>query len=248
MAATLVTATTLITSALDAIGAYGVGESLEAADAADGLRRLNGLLSSWAIQPQTIPVIKREVFDIVANQTSYSIGSGANFNTTRPSMLTGAALLLTSATPDQEIPLTLLTDDGYRSILTKAQTNTLPTALYYSPTFTTSGWGTIYLWPIPDTADNDLVLYRPEQLSEFANLTTQYQIPNGYEEALTYNLAVRLAAPFGRPLTDDVRVLARQALANIKRQNTKMADLANDAVSIMSGRRWGYNIETNTGG
>jgi hypothetical protein len=139
MAATLVSATTIITSALDTIGAYGVGETLQAADAASGLRRLNAMMSSWAIQPQTIPVIRREVFDIVANQATYTIGPGANFNTTRPAYLTGAALLLNSSSPSTEIPLAVLTDDGYRSIQIKTQTNTQFTSIYYNPTFTTSG-------------------------------------------------------------------------------------------------------------
>lgn len=249
MAATLVTATQIITSALDAIGAYGVGESLDAADAQDALRRLNAMVSSWAIQPLTIPVIRREVFDITANQSTYTIGSGADFNTTRPSLIQSAALLLNSSSPAIEIPLGLLTDQGYASITMKTQTNTQFTNLYYNPTFTTSGWGTIVLWPVPTTADNDLVIYRPDQLTEFANLTTQYQIPNGCEEAMSYNLAVRLCAPFGRPLNDDVRALAKSSLATIKRQNTKMSDLVNDAAwAIGSHGRWGYNIQTDTGG
>lgn len=244
MAATLVDATQIITSALDTIGAYGVGETLDAADAQACLRRLNGLVSSWAIQSMTIPVIKREVFDVTANVSTYTIGSGATFNTSRPSLITNASLLLNSSSPPVEIPLGLLTDQGYASIAMKTQTNTLFTNLYYNATFTTSGYGTIFLWPVPTTADNDLVIYRPEQLSEFANLTTDYQVPNGYEEALVYNLAVRLCAPFGRPLNDDVRTLARQSLAIIKRQNTKMMDLVNDAAMIGSHGLWGYNIQT----
>ncbi len=247
MSATLITATTIITSALDLIGAYGVGESLSADDAASGLRRLNAMMSSWAIQPQTIPVIRREVFDVVANQSTYTIGSGADFNTSRPSMLTNAALLLNTSSPAIEIPIAILTDDMYAAIAIKTQTNVQFTSIYYNPTFTTSGWGTIFLWPVPTTAANDVVIYRPEQLSEFTNLTAQYQVPNGYEEALSYNLAARLAAPFGRPLNDDVRSMAKQSLANIKRQNTKMSDLYDDTAAL-GWSRWGYNINTDQGG
>lgn len=248
MAATLVDATQIITSALDTIGAYGVGESLTAEDADASLRRLNAFVSSIAIQPLTIPVIRREVFDVVANTSTYTIGDGADFDTSRPSLIQAAALLLNTSSPAIEIPLGLLTDQGYQSITMKTQTNTLFTNLYYNATFTTSGWGTIFLWPVPTTADNDLVIYRPEQLTEFADLTTQYQIPNGYEEMFVYNLAVRLCAPFGRPLNDDVRMLAKSSLANIKRQNTKMSDLVNDAAwAIGSHGRWGYNIQTDTG-
>lgn len=237
----------IITDALQEIGAIGAGETPNSTDAAVGLSRLNLLMGSWSIQPMTIPVIRRDVFDIVANTSTYTIGSGATFDTTRPSMLTGAALLLNSSSPVIEIPVALLTDDLYRAIALKTQTNTLFTALYYNATFTTSGWGTIILWPVPDTADNDLVLYRPEQLSEFTDLATDYELPPGCQEAMLYNLAVRLCKPFGRPLDPELLRMARSTLATFKRANTKMSDLSNDATAIGS-RRWGYDINTNSGG
>jgi hypothetical protein len=99
------------------------------------------------------------------------------------------------------------------------------------------------LWPTPTVDTNDLVIYRPDQLSEFADLTTEYQVPNGYEEALVYNLAIRLAAPFGRQIPPDVDMMAKKSLANIKRANTKMADLYNDTAAL-GYSRFGYNIQT----
>ena len=237
----------IITDALQETGAIGAGETPNGADSALGLSRLNQMLGAWSLQPLTIPVVSREVFDIVANDGSYTIGDGADFDTSRPAYLTGASLLLNSADPVVEIPLTLLTDDGYRSIPMKTQTNSLFTAIYYTPTFTTSGWGTIKLWPVPDTADNDLVLYFPQQLVEFADLATDYELPPGCQEAILYNLAVRLCKPFGRPLDPELTRMARSSLATYKRMNTKMSDLSNDAAALSS-RRWGYNINTDQGG
>jgi hypothetical protein len=235
----------IITDAMQEIGAIGAGETPNSNDAALGLSRLNLMMSSWSIQPMTIPVIRREVFDIVSNQSTYTIGPGADLDTTRPTMLTGAGLLLNNTSPVVEIPRGLLTDDGYRSIQVKTLTSPLFTNVYYNPTFSTDGWGTIFLWPTPTNAINQLVLYRPEQLSEFTDLATQYVLPPGCQEAMLYNLAMRMCKPFGRPVDDALSKMARTSLATFKRANTKMADLINDAAMLGSGaQQYGYNIQT----
>lgn len=243
MSATLVTAQDIITDALTSLGVYAVGESLQAADTTLGLRRLNAFVSSCAIQSLTIPVVHRQVFTVTANDGLYTIGPGADFNAIRPTSIQSAALLLNSASPPVEVPVGLLTEQGWQATAIKDQTSTQWTQVYYEPTYVTSGWGTINLWPIPTTADNDLVLYFPQPLVEFADLTTEYQIPPGYYEFLTNNLAVRLAAPYARPLPEEVRLLAIQSRVNIKRQNTPMADLSND-FSSLNDPRYGYNIIT----
>lgn len=245
MASTTVTATGIITSALDSLGVYGVGEQVSAADIADGLRRLNAMVSSWSIQPLTIPVVAREVFPVVSNVGVYTIGAGADFDTIRPSRIESASLLLNSASPPTEVPCGIMTEQGWQALQTKDLTSTQWTQVYYEPTYTTSNWGTVTLWPIPTTADNDLVLYFKQPLVEFVNSTTSYQVPPGYEEALVYNLAVRLAGPHGMPVPDDVRVLATQSRGHIKRANMPVAELGNDFSSIgSSGQKYGYNIMT----
>jgi hypothetical protein len=62
---------------------------------------------------------------------------------------------------------------------------------------------------------------------------------------LGYNLAVRLSAPFSRPLPDEVARLAVKTLANIKRQNTPVVDLGNDFAGL-NVSRWGYNIQSDS--
>jgi hypothetical protein len=151
--------------------------------------------------------------------------------------------LFNSSSPSIEIPLGILTDQAYQSIAIKTQSSNQPTAIYYQPTYQTSGWGTVTLWPVPTTDTNDLVLYYQAALVTFATPTAAYYWPEGAEEMLGYNLALRLSAPFARPVPDDVRLLARQSLATFKRNNTRMSDLANDA-ALISSRRYGYNIQT----
>lgn len=245
MAATQLTGQGVVVFALKKIGVYGVGQTLQASDANEGLETLNAMISGLNIQSLAKLIVAREVFDIAANTSTYTIGPGATFNTTRPTKIQNASLLLNTSSPATEIPLNLLTDQAYQGITLKTQTSTQPTALYYQPTYATSGWGTVFLWPVPTVATNDLVLYFQSPLATFANLTTQYYWPEGALEMLGYGLALRLAPDYARPVPDDVRTLARQSLAAFKRQNTKMVDLANDAAMIGS-RTGAYDINTDT--
>ena len=245
------TALDLITGSLVLIGAYSPGESLSAADAQDALRRLNMMMGGWMVQPLTIPVTAREVYPLVAGKGGpgheYTIGPGGDFNTIRPANgFQNVGLVMGGTTPPLEIPRAIITDDEWAGTAVKDLTNAMFTGLYYNPTFA-SGWGSINLWPVPNTALHSIALYFAQQISEFANLTTSYTFPPGYEEALEYNLALRLATPFGRQIPQDVAAMAMTSLGLIKRANTRSADLQVDP-AFTNDRRGGYNIQTGTGG
>ena len=240
------TASAVVTGAYQALGVVGQGRAPSAFQMADGLRRINMLLGSWSIQPATIPVVAREVFPLVAGKggpnTPYTIGPGGDFDTTRPATLKAAGCLLNASTPPVEIPRDIATEDAYEAIAIKDLTNALFTSVYYNATFA-SGFGTVYLWPIPNTALNSLVLYRQSQLALFSSTTAQYDLPEGMDEALEYNLAVRLAAPSQVAVPEDVKALARSSLYFFKRSNHKFTEMPIDPM-FTSGGRGGYNIDT----
>lgn len=212
------TAATIIRGAFELIGVVGDGQTLDAPKSADGLRRLNLMIGSWSLQRGTIPVIAREVFPFVANQTSYTIGPGGNFNTARPSRddLVGAGIILTASTPNTEISIAVYNDAAYDAIAVKGLTNGLAQGIYYSPTFPL---GTIIPWAIPNTAVNTLVLYLRKPLTAFVNASAQYQLPDGVGEAMEYNLALRLCGPYSVPVEPNVQAMARSSLAIVKRSN-----------------------------
>jgi hypothetical protein len=239
------TALTLITDSFGLLNVFLPGEDIPAADAQTGLRTLNRLIGSWAQQHLTIPSITRTVVDLVANQASYTVGTGGDIDILRPpnqANIQGASLLYPSTTPTVETPLGILTDDGYRLWPLKDATAALPSVLYYNPTVSDT-FGTIYLLPIPDNSTYDLALYCEQQLSTFADLSTTYAFPDAYAEALVYNLARRLAKPYGRDVDADLMDMANRSLAIVKRSNFKMLDLGNyfgsaAAYDINSDRIW----------
>lgn len=148
-----------------------------------------------------------------------------------------------------EMPRPVITDDSFQAIQIKNLPNALYTSVYYNPTVPL---GTIYLWPRPTTAANQLVLYLQNQFTGFADLaTTDYDWPNtpGYGEMCEYNLARRLWTVYhgSVPVPEELNKLALESLATVKRANLKLTDLPNEAAWAIGGnRRWGYNI--NVGG
>lgn len=220
------TAGDLIQSALIMTGALAQGEAPSSADATDALSRLNRMVSGWKNQRLTCWVTVRNVHSLVGSQQQYTIGSGGDFDQQRPQWISYAGLILTNTSPETEIPLTIWTVKDWFLQSVKAQISTQPTAIYYESNFPSSGadagLGTVYVWPVP-TEVNDIALYCPLALDEFADLTTEYELAPGYEDALEYNLAVRLIqAGFGlRETLRDVMPMAKETFGIIKRANIK---------------------------
>ncbi len=233
------TAQTLVKDALKLIGALAQGEDPTPGEYDDGIARLNELVDTWSAQRLTQQVVVRTVFDLVANQASYTVGTSANVNVARPEFLDTVRLLYTAFSPTVETGLDPLTDQEWEALSIKGMTAAQPTAWHYTATMPT---GTLYLWPIPDNATNDAVLYAPTALVQFATPTTSYTLAPAYARALRTNLAVTLAPEFARPLDPLILQMAHDALGYLKQLNVPMADLAIDRALLHGPGRWNIQV------
>jgi hypothetical protein len=86
-------------------------------------------------------------------------------------------------------------------------------------------------------------LYVPTALTQFADLTTAYTFPPGYEEALRYQLSLRLAQEFGAEITGALATLASDSLANIKRVNISQETLGIDPALSASGGKYNWRTD-----
>jgi hypothetical protein len=194
-----VNAQTLITRALYDLGVNSLGQAPDAFQGTDGLARLNVLVESWATQTKISTFISRNVFSISSSVGSYTLGPGGVYNTPIvPVKLEGAGIIFNSSSPGVERPRGILTPDAYQNIPIKALTSAYFTDVYYQRTYT-SGLGLITLWPVPLDATTQITLYWRDLLAGFADLTTLYTLPNGYERALEYNLAIELIPEYQVP-------------------------------------------------
>jgi hypothetical protein len=240
-----VTANDLITRSLKTIGVLAAGETANGTDVNDALTQLNNMIDTWATNRLTIYSVARTALNLSASTQTYTIGTGGTWNIARPIWITAAGVIPDStaaAAQKTEIPIRILTVEQWRDIAIKELTSTYPQEMYYDKTWT-AGLGNIEVWPIPTSSNSQVVLYTPTALVQFADLTTNYTFPPGYEEALRYQLALRLAPEFGRQLSPDVQMLAAETFANIKRTNTNEDVLSIDPALVSTGGRYDWRTD-----
>jgi hypothetical protein len=235
------TALSVINRALRSIGVLASGETAPASEVQDALTALNAMIDSWRLQRLTVPTYQTADLACAA-VASYTIGPDVTDDVVtdpRPSHITSATFIPAGSAFRDELPMEVLTEQKWRELTPKNLTSTIPTQLYYSPTAPS---GTIYLWPVATGVVGTVVLHYAAPLAKFANHTTDYDLPPGYEEALMYNLAARLAPEFGRALDGNVAFMARESLGNVKRANIRPAELRCDPALL--GYHGGANILT----
>lgn len=232
----------VVTWAHQDLGTYAAGETLSAADVLDGLSALNAVIDQLKAERLAIHHLARTTWTIVASTTSYTVGAGGTINVARPVSQLRAAYYVTATTPVTEIGLgESLTPDEWMGLSQKGQTSTAPARFYYEPTIA-SGFGTLYLWPVPTVSTLTGVLYAPRQVDEFATVNDTVLLPPGYKRMLRKLLAIELAPSFDRPVSQDLKDAARDAVTVVKRSNVRLSEMRFDGV--FTDRSGGWDIET----
>ena len=71
------------------------------------------------------------------------------------------------------------------------------------------------LFPVP-ASDYQLFLLSEKSLDEVQTLDTDLELPAGWEDAIIFNLAMRLAPEYGQSVSPELKMFADQALRNIR--------------------------------
>lgn len=182
----MTTARQFINRALKKIGILGVGETISAEEAADGLVVLNDMLDSWSVDGGLVYTDTVETFTLTT-AASYTIGSGGDFNTTRPYIITAAYVTRSGGTTDY--PLRMYSLEQYARLTDKSTGNGIPELIYYD---NNSPLANIYLYPAP-ASGYTLTLHTRKPLTSFTTLDTDLSFPPGYSKAIVNNLAVDLS-------------------------------------------------------
>lgn len=225
------TVLTMLSRAMRLCGALQTGEVPTAEEAADGLAVFNTMLDQWNTQQLYIYAITRSVFAHLASTASYALGPGATWNTgtgvPRPPKIDTALYQDTAQDPDLEWPMHLYTDQEYQGIVLKGLQTEWPWGLHYNPTVPN---GTVTFYPVPRLNGNT-VLYYWQLFSAQSSTAANVTLATGYQEALEYNLARRLAHEYGKPLMPDTIAMAVESLARIKTLNHRTPLMSTDIPS-----------------
>lgn len=224
------TARQLTQDAMKAAQVLAAGETPKADDENDAFRAMKYMLRSWSQNNIRIPYSSNESITLNGS-ASYSWGSGGDITTTRPEMIRGAYI--------EDIgPIDIIGEDLLRRLKASTISGGYTKFMHYSPSFPT---GTLYPWPL---ASDTIVIDTLKELTEPTTLTADASFPKGYDEAIKYNLAVRICADWGRPVPPDVRDLAISSMNVIETRNfaAQMNEATLDLLRVTR-KYYNYNID-----
>jgi len=201
---------TLINASLRKIGGLSSGETPETARQTEALEALQSMLRSWSSLKIRVFASVKESFILVPGTASYSWGIGGIISTARPNTLIGGFV---RDSGDTDHPIIILSEGVYRILSLKVLVGR-PTAVFYHPLYPE---GYLYVYPVPEEAEVMWIdsLKPFTEASSFATVNDTLAFPPNYEEAIIYNLAIRLAPEYGKNVSAEVIVIADKSLRDL---------------------------------
>jgi hypothetical protein len=174
-------------------------------------------------------------------QVQGGVNLGTNWNYPRPTRVDRVSVQFPGSSGlVVELPVPVVDVEHWQSVTVKGvQTGVVPTLCYNDTNFP---YMDLSFWPIPSQPCS-AVLYTWDQLQEAASLTDLVQVPQGYNEALKYNLAVRLAPLFERDPAPSVVQMAIRSKANINDINNGVPVMSLDAC-YGHGKSWSIGLRS----
>jgi hypothetical protein len=183
----------IINRAAEILGYKDPSEPLDGTDADNFLGVLNSMVDAWALDSLFVYATTELVQSVSGSPVA--IGPGAAIDTARPVRIASGGFFRVGG---NDRPFRMVERDEFAQITQKTATGQ-PQVCYYEADAPTAA---LYFWPVLSAAQ-ELHLPLPKRLSAFANLTTDYTLPAGYQAALEYSLAEELA-PGRRPAAAEV--------------------------------------------
>lgn len=227
-----VDASTIVTTALRKLGVLSAGQSATSDDLTDGLASLNSMIESWSIDSLNVP-FQTQVSHTLDGSQSYTIGSGGDINTTRPTFIASAFVKVSNI----NYPMTIIRDRSTWSGIYDRRITGIPEFIYYDAAYPL---GTIEVWYVGDST-HTLYLNTRGQLEQFADTTTNIDLAPGYERALAFNLAIEIAPDYETEPSQLILKTAQESLTSIKRLNRENPIMSYDQAIPTRSRT--YNIE-----
>jgi hypothetical protein len=196
----------LITSALRLDGSLGSGESPSADENADALLLANLIVDGWNGEPNAQS--RHGLTSItLTNSPSYALAS-------RPLLVTGARAVNTTFGGIAQ-PVKVVADASeFGQVLQTSITANWPQAIFVDYGYPTA---TVYVAPLSGGILYLSAIY-PE-IASFSTLSDTIALPPGYAKLLRLELAVGLAAEYGRAVPDSVAAAYQEAKASIGTRN-----------------------------
>ncbi len=212
----MTTARELIGDSLQEVGVVDMGGTMRGEQSSHGLRVLNRIIDKWRSQNLYVYALTNVTANFTG--TGATVGTGLTVNTATPLRFVDECYYIKSGT---SYPLPQWTHEQYHSIQAKTEVGEYPRGFYFDGNVP----GVVSVWPVPSgSVEYHFIVMK--KLSKFADLDTDYSLPDGHETALHDELCVRLPLSYdmqAKPAHIQASMASRLA---IKRNNTKPIILA----------------------
>lgn len=219
-------------------GALGASEEPDDQEAEDGRTVMNSMLDSWSIERLFVSYMVEETLTMVPNVATYTMGTGADLNTTRPTRIEDQCFIRYLLT---DTPCPLLTSAGYAAVIAKTIGSNIPMWLFPDMQFPLVR---LSFYPVPTDASAVAHIFSWKQLQTFEELTETISLPPGYQRMIEFSFAEEYAAEFGLECPPTVQRIAARARANVKRINAVPEPMRTEVGVLTSYYPLGRNIYT----
>lgn len=222
---TVTTSGDIIRLVLKDTGVLGIGQSANAEDTNDVFDTMNMMIGEWNSKRWLLFHLI-DVAKVSTGAQSYTVGPGGDFDTPRPDRLEDGCFfrqLVAASSPNQiDYPLSILESrEDYARIGLK-QLLTIPQFIFYDAAYPL---GSVYPWPIPQASLYEIHLLVKSQLTQFANLADDINLPGQYYGAIRYNLGARVRAMYQLPPDPTLTSLAMDSLSVLRNANAQVPRL-----------------------
>lgn len=202
----------VIDGALRVLGVLRSGDTSNSDTALqnDCLEALNFMLKNFQNYGMEQWTRETATLNLTPGKTSYSFAA-SNADITNIAIPERIAMAYVTPQANMDIEATGISMYDYWGLANK-QASGLPNQVAYN--FQNNS-GTLYVWPVPPTGTNytmTIIYHKP--YDDFDSVTDIPDVPQRWFDALKYNLAVRLAPEFGKPVSKELMMLARETLEN----------------------------------
>lgn len=220
-------ASELISYAMRIAGILGVGQSPLTQDIDDANKALAIMAAQWQRKRWLIFRIDAFSVPVTTHKATYTIGWGGDIDRPRPGAIESAFLRQNAGAHwdsfPVDFPLKQITSrEGWNAIPLK-KLGSWPSQWFYDPTIPL---GTFYIWPVPIQHLFELHFSASQPIGNMPpDQELTFIMPPEAEEALAYNLAVRLRVNYGLPPAPGITILAAQTLNTLRTLNFRMRPL-----------------------
>lgn len=231
----------IINEALGHLGVYQ-GDALDASDLQSAFFTFQGMMDGWAAEPLTIFQKSTLTFSTVAGQQSYTLGVNAGqtvYNWPVSALPAEYDAVTQGISGGLEIPLGIDTEIEWASITIKSMQSGILNEMYPQIAATSH---ILNFWPVPN-AILPVNLYVAQRIAAFTATNNVVALPPGYQEAITFELAIKCSSKFGASIPAWLPDAWRDAKGKIAAANFPFLDQKVDPALIRRSTRLGGSID-----